>query len=347
MDGHARVELAVERGEGTIPVAYVDLDEGEEALVLATLDPLSAMARPDPVKLQALLARAQTSREGLLVVLQRLGAPGKEGKTDPDAVPGVVAALTQPGDLWHLGEHRLLCGDATAAASYTRLLDGDRATMIWTDPPWNVAIGQDSNPRHRQRAGLTNDALSSADFITFLTQFAAAVVPVLAGDLYCVLGASSWPEFDRVLRGRGFHWSATIIWVKQQFVLGRSKYHRRYEPIWYGWHKDQTSSYAGDRAQDDVWEFDRPLRSPDHPTTKPEGLVERALLNSSAAGGLVLDPFLGSGTTLIAAERQSRRCVAMEIDPHYCDVAVTRWEQFTGQKATRERRSAKPTKQGG
>ena len=150
----------------------------------------------------------------------------------------------QQGDLWLIGEHRLLCGDSTKAEDVGKVMGGEKARMCFTDPPWNVAIGGDANPRHRQRAGLQNDNLPHDEFTGFLNEFAALMPGVVTGDVYCVLGASEWPTLDNALRGIGYHWSATIIWVKDVFVLGRSKYHRRYEPIWYGWHKQGNSSYT-------------------------------------------------------------------------------------------------------
>jgi DNA modification methylase len=211
----------------------------------------------------------------------------------------------------------------------------ERAAFCFTDPPWNVRIGQDSNPRHRQREGLQNDNLSSEEFALFLLAFLQGVETWLDGDLYCVLGAGEWPTLDGALRCAGFHWSATIIWVKQSFVLGMAKYHRRYEPIWYGWREKGSSSYVGGRDQDDVWLFDRPTRSPEHPTMKPVALVEKAIENSSKPGDIVLDPFCGSGTTLIACEASGRKCRAIEIEPKYGDVILARWERATGKKAHR------------
>jgi DNA modification methylase len=203
-------------------------------------------------------------------------------------------------------------------------MGGFRATMAFTDPPWNVAIGQDSNPRHRQRAGLQNDCLSPQDFQAFLSAFAAHLASYLAGDLYCVLGASEWPTLDLQLRNCGYHWSATIIWVKDTFVLGRSKYHRRYEPVWYGWHAKGKSSFAGARDVDDVWEIPRPRRSDEHPTMKPLELVARAVRNSCGEGGVVCDPFLGSGTTMAAAQALGRVCCGIEIEPKYVAVVLER-----------------------
>ncbi len=247
-----------------------------------------------------------------------------------DALPTNAPTVAQKGDLWQLGTHRLLCGDSLNAEDMDKLMDGKMADMSFTDPPWNVAIGEDSNPRHRQREGLINDNLGDG-FPAFLKGFASQLVRYNAGDLYCVMGCEQWPAIHEALSGAGLHWSATVIWLKDIFVLGRSKYHRRYEPIWYGW-KDK-STYAGDRKQDDVWEIPRPKRSEEHPTMKPIELVVRAIVNSSQQGNIVLDIFGGSGSTLIAAEKTQRICYGMEIDPKYVDVIIKRWEDYTGKKA--------------
>jgi DNA modification methylase len=235
---------------------------------------------------------------------------------------------TKPGQLWNIGPHRLYCGDCTQGSAWAAIMGGIRATMAFTDPPWNVAIGQDSNPRHRQRTGLQNDCLSAQDFQAFLSAFAAHLAIHSAGDLYCVLGASEWPTLDLQLRNCGYHWSATIIWVKDMFVLGRSKYHRRYEPLWYGWHRKGKSSFTGARDVDDVWEIPRPRRSEEHPTMKPLELVARAISNSSAVGGVACDPFLGSGTTMAAAQALGRVCYGMEIEPKYVAVAIERLSEM-------------------
>jgi DNA modification methylase len=261
----------------------------------------------------------------------------KPGLTDPDEVPAPPdKAITQPGDIWVLGDHRLMCGDSTKPEDVAALMNGKKAKMMFTDPPWGVAIGLDSNPRHRQRKGLANDNLPPEQFQQFLEGFVAAVKPHLAGDVYCVLGASEWPRLDQTLRAQGFHWSATIIWVKDVFVLGRSKYHRRYEPLWYGWHEKAKSSFLDRRDVDDVWEIPRPKRSEEHPTMKPVQLPTRAILNSSIPGDVVVDPFGGSGSTLIAAEQTGRRAHVMELEPAFCDLIWQRWERFSGRKAQRQ-----------
>ena len=236
----------------------------------------------------------------------------------------------ETGQLWQLGEHRLICGDCTDKAVVDRVMGGDKARMMFTDPPWNVAIGKDSNPRHRQREGLQNDDMSSDEFSEFVSRFVSAFAANVVGDVYCVLGASEWPTLDLRMREGGFHWSATIIWVKDIFVLGRSKYHRRYEPIWYGWHESGKSSFNDARDLDDVWEIKRPKRSEEHPTMKPIELVERAITNSSSIGDVVFEPFSGSGTDIIACERLNRKCRAIEISEGYVGAAIQRWVDMTG-----------------
>jgi DNA modification methylase len=149
------------------------------------------------------------------------------------------------------------------------------------------------------------------------------------------MSTKEWPTVSRVLAEAGAHWSDTIIWAKDRFVLGRASYQRQYEPIWFGWREGAKAYWCGDRDQGDVWKIDRPSASDLHPTMKPLALVERAIENSSKTGDSVLDLFLGSGSTLIAAERTGRACYGMELDPHYVDVVVMRWEAFSGQAAVK------------
>ncbi|MCH7793428.1 MAG: site-specific DNA-methyltransferase [Planctomycetes bacterium] len=262
------------------------------------------------------------------------GAAGSEVVEDVPPDPQDGPCVARVGDVWACGRHRVMCGDSTDQATVAALLGDVQPDMAFTDPPWNVGIGTDKNPRHRQRPGLVNDSLSEAEFGRMLTAFAAALAKFVEGDVYCVLGSERWPLLDKTLRDAGFHWSATIIWVKDIFVLGRSKYHRRYEPIWYGW--STSSSFRADRKQDDVWEFARPKRSPEHPTMKPVELVARAIANSSTIHQSVLDPFLGSGTTLIAAEQLGRTCYGIEIEPKYVDVILQRYMNFTDESPVRE-----------
>lgn len=342
--GHTRHKAAIKLGMTEVPVHVAVSLSPEQARAYRIADnQAAALSEWDydllPIELAALkdsnydLTLLGFDHDELASLLEPSGNPGL---TDPDEVPETPdEAVTRPGDLWVLGDHRLLCGDSTRPDQLARLMAGRSARMVFTDPPWNVGIGQDSNPRHRQRPGLHNDSLPDDDFRSFLSGFVQAIQPHFDGDLYCVLGASEWPTLDWALRQHGYHWSATIIWVKDVFVLGRSKYHRRYEPIWYGWHSAGKSSFGDDRDLDDVWEIPRPRRSEEHPTMKPVELVARAINNSSRPGDAVLDPFGGSGSTLIAAEQTGREAFLMELEPLFCDVIVRRFEEFTGTKAER------------
>lgn len=249
------------------------------------------------------------------------------------AIEEITAPIVKPGDIWELGRHRLMCGDSTKPSDIDALFSGKTAIMCVTDPPWNVAIGGKSNPLCRQREGIMNDNMSADNFAAFLDAFVSAVSPRLQGDMYCCLGTREWPTLDKAMRANGYHWSGTIVWVKDAFVLGRSNYHRRYEPLWYGWKEGRTSSFNGERNLNDVWEFKRPRSSPEHPTMKPIELWGEAIKNSSKPGDIIVDPFGGSGTAIIAAEQMDRTCFMMELDPKYCDVIIRRWETLTGESA--------------
>ena len=234
---------------------------------------------------------------------------------------------TSLGQVWNVGRHKVVCSDSTMSAA-ADALGAKPFTMCFTDPPWNVAIGGDGNPRHRQRKGLQNDSMKQADFDSFLASIGATIVASCSGDVYCVMGCEQWPAIDEAMRAAGMHWSATVIWAKDIFVLGRSKYHRRYEPLWYGWPSKGKSSFCGLRNLDDVWEIPRPRTSEQHPTMKPVELVARAVRNSSEKGDSVFDPFLGSGTTMVAAEQTQRVCYGIEIDPRFVAVTLQRMQDM-------------------
>ena len=344
IDGHLRAETTPKT---KVPVLVLDLDEAEADKLLLTLDPLAAMAEMDGAATQALLEGVQTESDGVRAMLaglqdeaQRLLGP-EEGLTDPDDVPEDVEPVAKRGDVWVCGDHRVMCGDSTDESDVARLMAGERAGMVFTDPPWNVQVASrigtvgisSGQAREEGHSGIENDSMAPDEFAAFLGAAAGMLASLVSGDIYCVMGSGEWPTIDKALRDAGFHWSATIVWVKAQQVLTRRKIHTRYEPIWYGWPQHSKSSWMGSRTEDDVWEIKGRRRSEEHPTMKPVELVERAITNSSKAAGLVLDPFLGSGTTMMAAERLGRRCFGMEIEPRYVDVAVRRWEEFTGRKA--------------
>jgi DNA modification methylase len=242
-----------------------------------------------------------------------------------------AAPRAKLGEVWALGDHRLLCGDATDAAALARLLDGRRAGMAFTDPPYNVSLGDHGGQQRGQRKRrIQNDALPPQQWEAFCRGWARNLLAHTDGALYVCMSTKEWPLVSRILGEEGGHWSDTIIWAKDRFVLGRADYQRSYEPIWYGWREGVKRHWCGDRDQGDVWKVARPSDNEAHPTMKPLALVERAIENSSREGDLVLDLFLGSGSTLIASERTGRVCYGVEIDPHYCSVVLARWEAFTG-----------------
>jgi len=335
--GHGRLAAARLLGKSEVPVDRQDYaNEASEWADLIADNRIAELAEVEGPMLKDLIEELDTGEIDLTLTgfgedeLARMMSEWHQDEVIEDEAPEPPAdPVTKHGDLWLLGEHRVLCGDATKNEDVVRLMDGEKADMMFTDPPWNVAIGQASNPEHRQRKGLENDDMDAVDFVAFLDAFARVVKPFVAGDIYCVLGSFEWPTLDLTLRNNGFHWSTTIVWVKDTFVLGHSKYHSRYEPIWYGW--SRKSSFCDRRDLDDVWEIPRPKRSVEHPTMKPVALCAKAIANSSVQS--VIDPFGGSGTTLIAAEQLGRRCYMLELAPEYCDVIVQRWENLTGKKA--------------
>ncbi|MFA6952946.1 MAG: DNA modification methylase [Candidatus Methanomethylophilaceae archaeon] len=259
---------------------------------------------------------------------------GEIVEDDFDAEPP-EEPVTKRGDIYRLGDHILMCGDSTLEADMFKLMrGGEKADMVFTDPPWNVDYGQD-HPSWKPRK-IINDNMSSEEFRRFLTNIMARMKDSLkkGGMVYVVMSAQEWGSLMSVLEGSGFHWSPTIIWNKDRFVLSRKDYHTKYEPIWYGWEDSAPRVHPlDDRKQCDVWDVPRPMVSDEHPTMKPIELVAMAVRNSSDKGDIVLDQFGGSGSTLIACEQTGRRCRMMELDPHYCDVIVRRWEEFTGKKA--------------
>jgi DNA modification methylase len=255
---------------------------------------------------------------------------------DPGAEPERAEELlakwqVRVGQVWRLGKHRIMCGDSTRQAHVAQLMGADRAWMIWSDPPWNVNYGGSDHPSYKQRS-MNNDNLGDKfpEFVkAFCQNFFIFSQP--GAPIYLVMGAQEWPVIDQKLREAGFHWSSTIVWVKDQLVLSRKDYHTQYEPMWYGWNADAARLIGvEDRKQSDTWFIDRPKKSDEHPTMKPLELVERSLKNSSKAGDVVLDLFSGSGTTLMACERLGRVCRTMDNDPKYVSVALERWSVATG-----------------
>jgi DNA modification methylase len=258
-----------------------------------------------------------------------LAAPA--GADDADDVPEApVEAVTRPGDLWVLGKHRLLCGDATVLADVEKVLGGSLADLCFTDPPYNVDYGNSAKDKLRgNKRRILNDALGEG-FERFLYDACVNILTVTKGAVYVCMSSSELHTLQKAFKEAGGHWSTFIVWAKNTFTLGRADYQRQYEPILYGWKEGSDHYWCGARDQGDVWFVDKPARNDLHPTMKPVALVERAIRNSSKSRDTVLDPFGGSGTTLIACERAGRQARLVELDPRYCDVVVQRWQGLTG-----------------
>ena len=346
--GHGRLAAARKLGLSTVPVVVLDhlTPTQRRALVIAD-NRIAENAGWDDAMLRIELQSLQD--EGFDLDLTGFDAdalaellageePEHEGQTEDDAVPEIPEEpVSKPGDVWRLGPHRLVCGDATTAEAYARLFpDGEQADMVFTDPPYNVNYANSAKDKLRgKHRPILNDALGEG-FYDFLYDALALIMAHTRGAIYVAMSSSELDTLQAAFRAAGGHWSTFIIWAKNTFTLGRADYQRQYEPILYGWPEGATRHWCGDRDQGDVWQIKKPAKNDLHPTMKPVDLVERAIRNSSRPGDVVLDPFGGSGTTLIAAEKAGRVARLIELDPKYADVIVRRWQDWTGQQATRE-----------
>jgi DNA modification methylase len=256
------------------------------------------------------------------------------GLTEEDAVPEAQeTAVTVPGDVWLLGDHRLLCGDSTQMETVEKVLAGGLADMTWTDPPYGVNYGQTMKDKLRKKhRRIANDNLGPA-FEPFLRDACANILAVTKGAVYICMSSSELHTLHKAFTEAGGHWSTFLIWAKNTFTMGRADYQRQYEPILYGWKEGSQHYWCGARDQGDVWFVKKPLANDLHPTMKPVELVERAIRNSSKSRDTVLDPFAGSGSTLIACEKTGRQARLIELEPKYCDVVIRRFEEFSGKRA--------------
>jgi site-specific DNA-methyltransferase (adenine-specific) len=253
-----------------------------------------------------------------------------DGLTDEDAVPDIPEEpVTKLGDIYQLGNHRLMCGDSTSISDMEKLCDGQPVDMWLTDPPYNVA--------YEGGTGLTikNDDMGDDQFRQFLRDaYVAADVVMKQGAVFYIWHADlEGYNFRGAAKDAGWKVRQCLIWKKSSLVMGRQDYHWRHEPCLYGWKEGAGHLWAADRKQTTILEFDKPLRNGEHPTMKPVALFEYQMLNNTKGGDIVLDSFGGSGTTMLAAEKNGRYARLMELDPKYCDVIVKRWEDFTGKKA--------------
>lgn len=348
--GHGRLMAAAQLGLAEVPV-MVARGWSEEDRRLYTLadNRLAEIAEWDPEMLRIEIGELREdfgiedmsligfSAEDLAEILPDALIDTTGGLTDPDDVPDVPEApVTRLGDLWVLGKHRLLCGDSTVATDVQKVLGDVKADLCFCDPPYNVdyagGVGAEKAGKGRR---IKNDALGDG-FGQFLYDACVLINAHTDGAVYICMSSSELQTLQSAFKSAGGHWSTFIIWAKDRFTLGRADYQRQYEPILYGWPEGVKRHWCGDRDQGDVWNIERPHKNDLHPTMKPVSLVERAIRNSSRKGDLVFDPFGGSGTTLIAAEKTGRHASLIELDPKYVDVIVRRWQEFTGETAVLE-----------
>ena len=337
--GHQRVKAAEAQGIETLPVVHVDLDEPSEKQLNLALNRISGDW--DEEALSKVLAELQVVGANLELTgfkagevekyLASLRDPFSEADDEAPDLPKEPTA--KPGEVWELGEHRVLCADSTDPASAKQVFGALRPALLITDPPYGVAyVG-----RTKEALTLENDNLSpeQTEQMTALALTGGHAVMAAGAGVYmsCPHGPLH-AVFQKAFTRAGFEWHQTLIWRKDAFVLGHSDYHPQHEPIIYGW-KAGKHYFITDRTKSTVIDCPRPKSSRLHPTMKPVALWAELIGNSTTPGQAVLDPFLGSGTTVVACERLGRRAFGIEVDPRYVDVAVQRWEEATGRKAKR------------
>jgi DNA modification methylase len=330
--GHGRVLAARKLGMENVPVIRLDhlTDTQKRAYVIAD-NRLALDAGWDEEMLRIELAELSTADFDLDLLgfeadeLNAYLTDEQSGLTDEDAIPEVPAeAVTRPGDLWILGNHRLLCGDSTTASDVTRLLNGAQPHLMVTDPPYGVEYDPTWRGKTKRNGKVLND--DRADWREAWSLFPGDVAYVWHGALH---GGT----VEDSLASCGFTVRAQIIWAKRQLVMGRGHYHWQHEPCWYA--VRNHGHWAGDRKQSTLWQIENKNQDAEtvHGTQKPVECMRRPIVNNSSPGQAIYEPFCGSGTTLIAAQQTSRNCLAMELSPNYCDVIVKRWQDFTGKQA--------------
>jgi DNA modification methylase len=343
--GHGRLLAARKLGLAEVPVIrFEHLSEAQKRAYILADNQIALQAGWDDALLAEELAWLRDERFDLDLIgfdaseLERLLAL-VDGEAASDEAEDEVPEppedpVSKPGDLWVLGNHRLLCGDATMLADVERVLGGELADMTFCDPPYNVDYANSPKDKLRgKHRPILNDDLGGG-FEAFLYDACTNIVSVTKGAVYVCMSSSELHSLQRAFTAAGGKWSTFVIWAKNTFTLGRADYQRQYEPILYGWKHGADHYWCGARDQGDVWFFDKPVRNDLHPTMKPVALVERAIRNSSKSRDIVLDPFGGSGSTLIACEKAGRQARLIELDPKYVDTIILRWQEFSGGTAT-------------
>ena len=335
--GHGRIMAAKEEGITEVPCVFAEhLTEAQKRAYIIADNRLALNAGWDAEMLSVEIADLQGSDFDINLLgfddveLNKLLGSVEDVKDDDFDVERELQkpAITKPGDLWLLGKHRLVCGDSTRPDTFTLLMDGKLANLVVTDPPYNV--------NYEGTAGkIKNDNMAGDKFYQFLLDAFTLTEKAMAKDasIYVFHADTEGLNFRRAFSDAGFYLSGTCIWKKQSLVLGRSPYQWQHEPILFGWKKAGKHAWYSDRKQSTIWEFDKPRKNADHPTMKPVPLIAYPILNSSLTGCIVLDPFGGSGSTLIACEQTDRVCHTVELDEKFCDVIVKRYiEQAGGTK---------------
>ena len=340
--GHGRVMAARKLGLTEAPVIVLaHLTPTQRRALMIADNQIASQAGWNDEMLAAELAALKDDNFDLELLgfddadLDRLLAGVIEEGEDPDEAPEPPTdPISRPGDISICGEHRVLCGDATVLSDVEALLGGELADMTFCDPPYNVNYANSAKDKMRgKNRAILNDALGES-FGAFLYDASVNILTVTKGAVYICMSSSELDTLQKAFREAGGKWSTFVIWAKNTFTLGRADYQRQYEPILYGWKEGADHYWCGARDQGDVWLIDKPHKNDLHPTMKPVALVERAIRNSSKSRDIVLDPFGGSGTTMIAAEHAGRRARLIELDPKYVDVIVQRWQDLTSGSAT-------------
>ena len=340
VDGHLRLKAAQKLGMETVPVVYADdLTDAQVKAFRISVNRMAELAGWD----NDLLALELGELGDLGFDLELTGFTDEEikalmpvdvtdGLTDPDDAPPLPDnPVTRPGDVWLMGKHRLLCGDSTSVDDLAKLCENQAVDMWLTDPPYNVAYEGGT----KEKLTIQNDSMGDDQFRKFLRDaYTAADTVMKAGAVFYIWHADSEGyNFRGAAKDAGWAVRQCLIWKKSSLVLGRQDYQWQHEPCLYGWKEGAGHLWASDRKQTTILEFDKPSRNGEHPTMKPVALFEYQLLNNTKGGDQVLDSFGGSGTTLIAAEKNGRVARLMELDPKYCDVIVKRWQDWTGKIA--------------
>ena len=328
--GHQRVKVALEMGIDSVPCHFIDLTRDKERELNIRLNKNTGEWDWDVLAgafdVDELIEWGFSDDE-----LDFPDPTPTEGLTDEDAVPEVEESITKPGDLWILGEHRVLCGDATISTDVETLMDGQRADLVITDPPYNV----DYEGKTKDKLKIQNDKMEDTTFRTFLKDaFLNIDMNLKPGGVFYIWHADSEGyNFRGACHDILWEVRQCLIWNKNHMVMGRQDYHWKHEPCLYGWKDGAGHLWSTDRKQTTILEFNRPSASKLHPTMKPVDLISYQITNNTKGEDIIIDTFLGSGSTLIACEKTGRKCYGMELDTHYCDVIVKRWEEFTGKKA--------------